>query len=156
MGDNGPGIDAPGRIGFAAQAGAAVLALLGLAAVALGVYFWALEAGTPVEEASGGMSFRGLGYALGLVLVVVGSPPLGVGVWIMRRPGSRPIGVGAALGFVYALLLLWLGLYAANGQRGIPMSPSTAIPFVVGGLFLVAAILLCRSWCAVRQAPAEG
>jgi hypothetical protein len=116
--------------------------LLGLAGIALGVYLWAFEAARPSSGSSGGISFAWLGYTLAVVLVVISSPAVGVGIWILLRPAPGRLGIGGAMGCGYGLIMLWLGFSSLGYERGRPFDPSTAIPFVVASLFLLAALML--------------
>ena len=132
----------PEEISGAAQGGATILVLLGLAGVALGVYGWVFEAARASGGSSGGISFAWFGYTAAVVLVVVSSPAVGVGIWILQRPAPGPLGIGGAMGCGYGLIMLCVGLSSLESQRGRPFDPGTAIPIVVAGLFLLAALML--------------
>lgn len=144
MKGNRPG-RAPERISGAALGGATILLLLGLAAIALGVYSWAFEAARPSSQSSDGTSWAsGLGYGLAIVLIAVGSVPVGAGGWILVRPRPMPLGIGAAIGGGYGGLgLLFFG------------NSGLAIPLIVAALFLVAAILLAVALVNAPPPPTE-
>jgi hypothetical protein len=142
----------PGKISGAALGGATILVLLGLAAIALGVYAWAFEAARPPSSSPGGVSFADLSYALAILLIAVGSVPVGAGGWILARPRPVLLGVGAAIGAGYGLVIL---LLSVDGQRGRPLDPSIAIPFVVAALFLLSAILLAIALVNAPPGPRE-
>jgi hypothetical protein len=143
------------RTGGAAMLGATALVLMGLAGIALGVYLWAFEAARPAGGSSGGISFAGVGYALAVILVVIASPLVGVGISILWRPTPGRVGIGAAMSAGYALIMLWLGSSAFGYQRGRPFDPSTAVPFVAGGIFLLAALMLSIALVTAGPSPNE-
>jgi hypothetical protein len=143
----------PGKVSSAALGGATILMLLGLVAIALGVYSWVFEEARPSSQSSDGTSWAsGLGYALAIVLVAVGSVPVGAGAWILRRPEPVPLWIGAAIGGGYGLVVLWLSV---GGQRGRPFDPGIAILFVAAALFLLAAILLAIGLINTTPPPKE-
>jgi hypothetical protein len=142
----------PAKISSAALGGATILVLLGLAAIALGVYAWAFEAARPPSSSSGGVSFADLSYALAILLIAVGSVPVGAGGWILARPRPVLLGVGAAIGACYGLVILWLSV---GGQRGRPFDPGIAVLFIVAALFLLAAILLAIGLVNTTPPPTE-
>jgi hypothetical protein len=145
----------PGRIGRAALGGAAILLLLGLAGIALGIYAWAFEEARPSSGTSGGVSFAWVGYTLAAILVVVSSPLVGVGTWILARPAKpAPLGIGGAMATGYGLVMLWLGASSLEHQRGRAFDEGTAIPFVIAVLFLLAALMLGAS-LLTTEAPTE-
>ena len=149
----------PGRVpeksSTAARGGAAILVLLGLAAIALGVYAWAFEEARPPSSSSGSISFADLSYALAILLIAVGSVPVVAGGWILARPGPVPLGIGAAVGGGGALLMLGWSADVIVAQRGRPFDPSTAIPFVLGVLLLLATILLAVALVKTTPPPEE-
>jgi hypothetical protein len=143
----------PGKVSSAALGGATILVLLGLAAIALGVYSWVFEEARPSSQSSDGTSWAsGLGYGLAIMLIAVGSVPVGAGGWILARPRPVLLGVGAAIGACYGLVILWLSV---GGQRGRPFDPGIAILFVVAALFLLAAILLAIGLVNTTPPPKE-
>jgi len=132
----------PEAISGAALGGATILVLLGLAGIALGVYFLAFEAARPSSGSSGTPSFASLGYTMVVILFVVSSSAVGVGIWILQRPAPGPLGIGAAMGCGYGLIMLCVCLNSLESLRGRPFDPGTTIPFVVAGLFLLAGFML--------------
>jgi len=142
----------PVKSSGAALGGATILVLLGLAAIALGVYAWAFEAARPPSSSPGGVSFADLSYALAILLIAVGSVPVGAGGWILARPRPVLLGVGAAIGACYGLVILWLSV---DGQRGRPFDLGIAILLVVAALFLLAAILLAIGLVNTTPPPKE-
>ena len=144
-----------GKISGAALGGATILVLLGLAAIALGVYAWAFEAARPPSSSSGGVSFADLSYALAILLIAVGSVPVVAGGWILVRPGPVPLGIGAAVGGGGALLMLWMSADLLGDLRSRPLDPSMAIPFVAAALLLLATILLAVALVNAPPRPKE-
>jgi uncharacterized membrane protein len=150
MSGNRPG-RVPGKIGGAAAGGATILVLLGLAAIALGVYSWVFEEARPSSQSSDGTSWAsGLGYALAIVLIAVGSVPVAAGGWILVRPRPVPLGVGAAIAGLGALFMFrWFADALGAHLDGI------AIPFVLAALLLLAAILLAVALVNAPPPPTE-
>jgi hypothetical protein len=89
---------------------------------------------------------------LAIMLIAVGSVPVGAGGWILARPRPVLLGVGAAIGACYGLVVLWLSV---GGQRGRPFDPGIAILFIVAALFLLAAILLAIGLVNTTPTPPE-
>jgi hypothetical protein len=145
----------PTKISVAAQGGATILVLVGLAAIALGVYAWAFEATRPPSSSSGGTSFAYLSYALAILLIAVGSVPVVAGGWILARPGPVPLGIGALVGGGGALLMLRWSADVLGYLHRRPLDPSMAIPFVVAALFLLATILLAIALVKAPPPPKE-
>jgi len=145
----------PTKISVAAQGGATILVLMGLALIALGVYAWAFEEARPPSSSSGGISFADLSYAVAILLIAVGSLPVIAGGWILTRPGPVPLGLGAAVGGGAALLMFWWFADVLGAQRGRPFDPSIAIPLVLGVLLLVVAILLAVALVNTTPPPKE-
>ncbi len=140
----------PEKISRAALSGATILVLLGLAAIALGVYAWAFEAARPPGTSSDGISFASLNYGVALMLIAVGSVPVGVGSWILVRPWPVPLGIGTVVGGGYGGLVLLSG-----GQSSRPFDQGFAIPFILAALFLLAAILLAVALANEPPPPVE-
>jgi hypothetical protein len=150
MSGNRPG-RVPEKISGAAQGGASILVVLGLAVIALGVYGWVFEAARPPSSSSGGNSFAGLGYSVAIVLIAVGSVPAAVGGWILVRPGPVPLGIGAVIGGGGALLLFrWFA-----DALGVPQRDGIVILFILAALFLLAAILLAVALVRTTPPPNE-
>jgi uncharacterized membrane protein len=140
----------PGKISAAAQGGATILVLLGLAAIALGLYAWAFEAARPPSQSSDGTSFADLSYALAILLIAVGSVPVVAGGWILVRPGPVAFGIGTVVGGGYGGLVLLLG-----GQSSRPFEQGFAILFILAALFLLAAVLLAVALVNATPPPVE-
>jgi hypothetical protein len=141
----------PGKISGAAQGGATILVLLGLVAIALGVYLWSFEAARPSSQSSDGTSWlSGLGYGLAIILIAVGSVPVSVGGWILVRPGPVPLGIGTVVGGGYGGLVLLSG-----GQSSRPFDQGLAILFIFAALFLLAAVLLAVALVNATPPPKE-
>jgi hypothetical protein len=155
MSGNRPG-RVPEEISGAAQGGATILVLLGLAPIALGVYGWLVEAARPSSTSSDGTSWAsGLGYGVAIVLIAAGSVVVGAGGWILVRPRPVPRGIGAAVAGGGALFMGWLSAGILGYQRGRPFDPSIAIPFILAALFLLAAILLAVTFVNTTPPPKE-
>jgi hypothetical protein len=150
MGGNRAGSHAA-KISGAALGGATILVLMGLAAIALGVYLWSFEAARPSSQSSDGSSWlSGLGYALAIVLIAVGSVPVGVGGWILVRPGPVPLGIGTVVGGGYGGLVLLSG-----GQSSRPFDQGFAILLILAAPFLFAAVLLAVALVKTTPPPRE-
>lgn len=104
----------------------------GLAGMAVGAWVCWAAANTDYELG------RSIGFIVAAGLILVSAPPVGMGLWLLWRPGPRAAVIGALLSGTYGLLFVLL-ITVNFESLADSVNLATAIALVIATLFLLAA-----------------